>query len=390
MGKKERVEALRDEAVAIRRDLHRHPELGFQETRTSGIVADFLNDLGITVKTGIGRTGVVGRLDGSSGGRTVLVRVDIDALPIQEENETDYASTVPGVMHACGHDGHTTIGLMAAKLLTEAPEELPGTVLFAFQPAEEALGGAQAMLDDGLLTDPEPDLALAVHLWNQAPAGKVVVGSGPVLASADTFRIVVRGRGGHGAVPHLSTDVVTAACQIVVAFQTIVSRSVDAMASAVLSVGQIHAGQAVNILPERAEVSGTIRTFETPVRDLVVRRMREIGSGIASALEVEFEMQVDSSVPPTVNDPEVAAQVKQVAVDALGRENVLPDHRTMASEDMSLVLARVPGCYVFLGSAGPEGQEAFPHHHPRFDFDERALLIGAELVARSVIRCCEG
>ncbi len=390
MDMKARVEALRDEAVAIRRDLHRHPELGFQETRTSAIVAGFLRDLGLSVETGIGRTGVVGRLDGAPGGRTVLVRVDMDALPIQEENETGYASMVPGVMHACGHDGHTTIGLMAAKLLSERTEELPGTVLFAFQPAEEALGGAQAMLDDGLLSDPVPDCALAIHLWNQASTGKVVVGTGPVLASADAFRIVIRGRGGHGAVPHLSTDVITAACQMVTAFQTIVSRSVDAMASAVLSVGQIHAGQAVNILPERAEVSGTIRTFEPAVRDLVIKRMREIGSGMATALGVEFEMAVDGSVPPTVNDPEVSGLVKAVAVDALGRENVLPDHRTMASEDMSLVLAKVAGCYIFLGSANPNEGPAYPHHHPRFDFDEGALLIGADLLARAAIRCCKG
>ena len=390
MDMKERVEALRDETVAIRRDLHRHPELGFQETRTSGIVSEFLEGLGLSVRTGVGRTGVVGRLDGSPGGRTVLVRVDMDALPLQEESQTDYASTVPGVMHACGHDGHTTIGLMAAKLLSQLPEELPGTILFVFQPAEEALGGAQAMLDDGLLSDLAPDCALAVHLWNQAPVGQVVVGSGPVLASADTFRIVIHGRGGHGAVPHLSADVVTATCQMVTAFQTIVSRSVDAMASAVLSVGQIHAGQAVNILPERAEVSGTIRTFETPVRNLVIRRMREIGTGVASALGVEFEMEIHGSVPPTVNDPRVAALVKAVAVDALGSANVLPDHKTMASEDMSLVLARVPGCYIFLGSANPDLGPAYPHHHPRFDFDEGALLIGTELVARAAMRCCEG
>ena len=384
-----RMEALRDESVAIRRDLHRHPELGFQETRTAGIVARFLEDLGLSVETGVGRTGVVGRLDGSSGGRTVLVRADMDALPIQEENETDYASTVPGVMHACGHDGHTAIGLMAAKLLAERSDEFTGTVLFAFQPAEEALGGAQAMIDDGLLSDPAPDCALAVHLWNQAPAGKVVVGSGPVLASADAFRIVIRGRGGHGAVPHLSTDVVTAACQMVVAFQTIISRSVDAMTPAVLSVGQVHAGQAVNILPERAEVSGTIRTFEAPVRDLVIGRMKEIGNGVASALGVEFEMAVDGSVPPTVNDPDVSALVKAVAVETLGSTNVLPDHRTMASEDMALVLTRVPGCYIFLGSANPNEGPAYPHHHPRFDFDESALPIGAELLARSAMRCCE-
>jgi len=382
------TETLRQEAVKLRRNLHRHPELGFEEIRTAGIVADYLRDLGIDTETGVGRTGVVGKLEGVEGEGHVLIRVDMDALPIQEETNADYASQVPGVMHACGHDGHTTIGLMAAKLLARNRTGLKGQVMLVFQPAEEGLGGARAMLEDGLLTS-QPSRALALHLWNQAPLGKVAITSGPVLASADGFKILVSGKGGHGAVPHLANDVIVAACQMVSAFQTITSRSIDPMETAVLSVGKINAGNAANVLPERAELTGTIRTYDSGVRDLVVTRLQDIGEGIARAMGVVFELELTSSTPPVVNYQAVTRIAQDTAREMFGVENVDEGHRIMASEDMSLILEQIPGCYIFLGSANAEKGLDYPHHHPRFDFDEKALLLGAKLLAQTAADCLE-
>jgi amidohydrolase len=381
-------ESIRQEAIALRRDLHRHPELGFEEVRTSGIVSTYLNDMGLTISTGIGKTGVVGVLEGEPGGGHVLVRVDMDALPIQEETGAEYASENPGVMHACGHDGHTTIGLMAAKLLSEKRNRFQGKISFVFQPAEEGLGGARAMMDDGLLST-RPERALALHLWNQSPVGQVAITSGPVLASSDAFMIKIDGKGGHGAVPHLANDVIVAACQMVSAFQTVTSRSVDPMKTAVLSVGRISSGQAANVLPERAELTGTIRTYDLEVRDLVIRRMNEIGAGIAQAMGATFAMEITGGTPPVVNDPEVTRIAHTSAERMFGSQNVDAGHRIMASEDMALILEKIPGCYIFLGSANKDKGLDFPHHHPRFDFDEEALILGAGLLAQVAVDCLE-
>jgi len=381
--------ALRKEAVRIRRDLHKHPELGFQETRTAGIVADALERLNLKVETGVGGTGVVGLLKGAGSGRTVLIRADMDALPILEESDIPYASTVPGVMHACGHDGHTAMGLMAALLLAGRRDRIDGSVVFVFQPAEEELGGARAMIDDGVLDRHRPDVALALHLWNSEEVGRAAVTPGPVLASADMFRIRLSGRGGHGAMPHLADDVITAACQVHTSLQTIVSRSVDPMKTAVVSVGHFHAGEAPNVLPGRADLSGTIRTFDRDVRNRVIKRMEEIIHHVSSAFGVDHELTVEEGVPPVVNDGEVTLRMQEVAREMLGADAVDTDHRIMPSEDMALFLNEVPGCFVFVGSGNPRSGLDFPHHHPRFDFDEDVLTVGIELLARGALRCLE-
>ncbi|MCZ6635571.1 MAG: amidohydrolase, partial [bacterium] len=331
MGLKERALALSDEAIVLRRDFHQNPELGFEETRTARVVADYLRNLGIHVETGVGKTGVVGIWEGKGPGKTVLIRADMDALPIQEANQVSYASKNPGVMHACGHDGHTTMGLLAAKLLTGVGHTLSGRLVFVFQPAEEGRGGARAMLADGLLDKAHPDRALCVHLWNRSPVGKVAISPGPVLASADVFRIVVRGEGGHGAAPHRSSDVITAACHMVTAFQTVVSRSVNPIDTAVVSVGQFQAGEAPNVLPDHAELRGTIRTYALDVRELVIKRIQEIGQGIAASMGVRFSFELTYSTPATVNDAEVVKLVQGIAREMFGPENVVSDHRTMAS-----------------------------------------------------------
>ena len=390
MDLSERLKRMQDEAVAIRRDLHRHPELGFQEVRTAGIVAAHLRELGAAVRTQVGKTGVVGTLEGGSPGRSILVRADMDALPIAEDTGSDYASHVPGVMHACGHDAHTTIALMASKALAELRHQFNGTVSFVFQPAEEGLGGARAMLKDGLLEMVKPDVALALHVWEEARAGQAGVTPGPVLASSDGFTATFSGRGGHGAKPHLSDDVITAASHFVTAIHTVVARNVDPVDTAVVSVGQFNAGSTPNTLPAKAELNGTVRTYRPEVRSAVLDRVRALGQGIAAAFGVDLDCQIAGGTPAVVNDPAVTAIVRATAEDMLGPENVLTNAHIMASEDMALILQQVPGCYIFLGVRGKGDAVQHPVHHPRFDLDERALIVGAELLVRSTLKCLEG
>lgn len=375
---------LTDQLVTWRRDLHRHPELAFEERRTASIVADELRQLSIEVRTGVGKTGVVGILDGSSDGPTVMVRCDMDALPIHEANQTDYASTTAGVMHACGHDGHTAIGLAVARLLTEHRSRLQGRVKFVFQPAEEMAGGALAMIADGVLDDPVPDVALGLHLWNTNPVGQVGVTAGAAMAGADIFEIVIRGSGGHGALPHETRDPLLAAAQIVSALQSVISRNVDPLDTAVLSVTSFHAGEAFNVIPSEAYLKGTIRTYRQEVHDLAVMRLKQVTEGIAAAMGCEAEVRVTAVTPALYNDPEVTRVVMQAIAPYVEPHNVIQGVKTMGAEDMAVFLEKVPGCFFFLGSASAERGLNYPHHHPRFDFDEAALPLGAAMLASAV------
>ncbi len=377
----EQAEALFAYTRQLRRDIHRHPELGFQEHRTAGIVARELQNLGLEVTTGVGRTGVVGILEGKHEGPTALLRFDMDALPIQEETGAEYASTQPGVMHACGHDGHTAIGLTVARILSQQRERLHGRVKFVFQPAEEGLGGAQAMLDDGVLENPHPDFSLALHLWNEKPVGWVAAVPGPFMAGSDIVEITLRGKGGHGALPHQTRDPIVAAAQLVLALQTIISRNVSPLEVAVLSVTQIHGGEAHNVIPESVHLRGTLRTFTQPIRDFVLSRVTRITEELARAMECEGEVKVTDLTPPVINDEVMAKWVAQVARDVIPGVNVDTTYRTMVSEDMALMMAQVPGCYFMIGSANPERGLVYGHHHPRFDFDERALIYGVALMS---------
>lgn len=377
----EQAEALFAYTRQLRRDIHRHPELGFQEHRTAGIVARELQNLGLEVTTGVGRTGVVGILEGKYEGPTALLRFDMDALPIQEETGAEYASVQPGVMHACGHDGHTAIGLTVARILSQQRERLHGRVKFVFQPAEEGLGGAQAMLEDGVLENPHPDFSLALHLWNEKPVGWVAVVPGPFMAGSDIVEITLRGKGGHGALPHQTRDPIVAAAQLVLALQTIISRNISPLEVAVLSVTQIHGGEAHNVIPESVHLRGTLRTFTQPIRDLVLSRVTRITEELARAMECEGEVKVTDLTPPVINDEAMAKWVAQVAQDVIPEVNVDTTYRTMVSEDMALMMAQVPGCYFMIGSANPERGLVYGHHHPRFDFDERALIYGVALMS---------
>jgi amidohydrolase len=371
---------------ALRRDFHRHPELGFQEVRTAGIVAQELNQLGLEVSTGVGKTGVVALLEGDQPGPVVLMRVDMDALPIQEETGAEYASTVNGVMHACGHDGHTAIGLTVARMLQQHRQSLKGSVKLVFQPAEEGLGGAEAMLNDGVMTNPSPDAALSVHLWNEKPVGWIGVTPGPVMAAADIFRIHLRGKGGHGAQPHFTADPVVAAAQIICALQTVVSRNVPPLEAAVLSVTTLRAGEAFNVIPDRADLQGTIRTFKSEVRVGVIERFNQVVGGVANALNCQAEIELQSITPAVINDPKLTALIQEVCGEVLPNSKVDSSTLTMGSEDMAFMMQDIPGCYILVGSSNPAKGLDAAHHHPRFDVDEESMTHAAALMAAATAK----
>ncbi len=375
------AQQLFDYSRDLRRDFHMHPELSLQEVRTAGIVARELGQLGMEVTTGVGQTGVVGLLEGDRPGPVILLRFDMDALPVTEETGAEYASQNPGVMHACGHDAHVATGLTVARLLSRHREELAGSVKFMFQPAEEGLGGASRMIADGVLETPAPVKALSLHVWNDRPVGWVGVAPGPVMAGAGSFHLRLVGRGGHGASPHQTLDPVIAGAHFVTALQSIVSRNLAPFQSGVISVTQFHAGDAVNIIPQVATLGATIRFFEPEVHKVLYERAEQIIRGIAEAMGCIAELRLSDPLPAVVNDPAIAARVAETASRVLPGDTVDSNYQTMGSEDMSLVLQKVPGCYFFVGSADPEKGHGFPHHHPRFDVDERVLPKAAGLMA---------
>jgi amidohydrolase len=381
---KAQIAARQSDWIARRRDLHSHPELGFTEVRTAGIVASELTRLGLEVQTGVGQTGVVGMLEGDADGPTVLVRADMDALPIHEENEVDYVSQTPGVMHACGHDGHTTVLLAVAELLSAQRAQIAGRVKFVFQPAEEIGRGAQAMIEDGVLFDPAPEVALGLHLWNAMPLGRVALVDGPMMASAGDFQIKVTGRSGHGGIPSDTRDPIVAASQIVLALQTIVSRNLTPTEAGVVSVTMFKAGDSFNVIPPAALLRGTIRAFETEVMALLTERIRAIAEGIAESMGCSAEVYVKQLTLPVVNAPDVNARLRPVFQQVAPNVRLLDDFRTMVAEDMSYFLDRLPGTFFFVGSANPQRHLDYPHHHPRFDFDEAAIPLAVELLASAV------
>jgi amidohydrolase len=371
----------RDALVATRRDLHANPELGFEETRTSRLVAQRLEQLGYQVRSQVGKTGVVGWK--GDGGRCVMLRADMDALPLEEANDVPYRSRSPGRMHACGHDGHVAIGLEVARRL--AGFQGPGAVKFAFQPAEEISNGAGAMIADGVLEQPRVDAAFGLHLWNTMPVGTIGLMAGPIMASVDQFEITVTGKGGHAAMPHLTVDPVLAAAHIVTALQSLVSRRRDPFEPGVVSVTQLAAGHAFNVIPEQAMVRGTVRTFGGKFFDAAPRLVADTARAIAAAFGADASVDFRRLSGPLVNDPHMTQLMHAVAVELVGKDHVMDGVRTMGGEDMSYFLERVPGCFAFVGSARPDGS-SFPHHSPRFDIEEESLVIGAELLSRTAVR----
>jgi len=375
------AKSLKNDTIARRRDLHRHPELGFEEKRTAKIVAAAMNELELQVRTEVAQTGVIALLEGSRSGPVVLMRFDMDALPIQEANDVPYASTIPGVMHACGHDGHTAVGITIARMLAERRDQLAGKVKFVFQPAEEGLGGAEGMVREGVLADPKPDYALAFHLWNERPVDWIGLTSGPVMAGAELFEVTITGKGGHGAIPHEAVDPVLTAAQLVTALQSIVSRNVDPLESAVISVTQVHAGETFNVIPERTRLRGTIRTFLPEVRKMVLRRVEEIAMGIAASMGCTAKVDIRQLTPPVVNDAELTAKVANLTAGMFPKATLSDTEVSMTSEDMAFMMQTIPGCYVLMGSNNRKKGLCESHHNPRFDFDEAVLSRAAALLA---------
>lgn len=363
--------------IALRRDFHRHPELSFQEKRTADIIAERLHAAGFDVKTGIGgTTGVLALLHGEQPGRTIAWRADIDALPLKELLDAPFASATPGVMHACGHDGHTAIAITMAEILAAWRSQLSGTVVMLFQPAEEVFGGAKPMIEAGVLDHPRVEEVYGLHLTTQMPVGQVSVRPGPSMASADFFDVEIQGKGGHGAYPHLSVDPITVAANILLGMQNLVSREVAAQETAVLTVGQIVAGTKHNIIPATATMRGSLRTFNETIREQIIERLGTFVTSIAHAYQAEAHLSLQGSgCPPVINHGDASAFVHRCAVDELGPEAVKEGDSVMASDDMSLFLQQRPGCYFRVG-IGPADGPPRPHHAPEFEMHEGGLLVG--------------
>ena len=377
------AEALGADLVAWRRELHRHPELGFEERRTAAFVVERLETLGIEAETGVARTGVVGSIRAERGDLApILLRADLDALPIQEVPGRDYGSTVPGKMHACGHDGHTAMLLGAATLLASRRDEMRRDVVLCFQPGEEGMGGARVMIEEGILDRTGASSAYAIHLWTPYPAGTIHLRPGPVMAAQDEFTVRFKGQGGHGAAPHAAVDPIVAAAHALVAIQTVVSRNVDPLEAAVVTVGKFDAGTAVNVIPDDAEFSGTLRAFTEEVRATVRRRLQEICESTAAAHGCRAEFELRPGYPAVVNEPGSVARARAVAAEVVGPDNVVESPPMAASEDFSYFLNEIPGAFIFLGAGNAARGITAPHHSPEFDIDESVLPRGAELLAR--------
>ena len=371
--------------AALRRDIHAHPELCFEEVRTADLVAAKLTQWGIPLHRGMGKTGVVGIVHGRDGGacgRGVGLRADMDALPMQEFNTFAHASQAPGKMHACGHDGHTAMLLAAAQYLA-SHRDFDGTVYLIFQPAEEGGGGARVMMDDGLFTRFPMEAVFGMHNWPGMPAGTMAVSAGPVMASTSEFKITIRGKGSHAAMPHMGIDPVPIACQVVQGFQSIVSRNKKPLDAGVISVTMIHAGEATNVVPDACELQGTVRTFTTEVLDLIERRMRQVAEHTCAAHEARCEFEFARNYPPTVNSPAEAAFARQVMVDILGEDKVLAQEPTLGGEDFAYMLQAKPGAYCFIAN-GDGGHRDMGHgagpctlHNPSYDFNDALIPLGA-------------
>jgi amidohydrolase len=382
MGAISAIEKFAPEMTGWRRDIHAHPELGFEEQRTSELVATQLATFGIEVHRGVGKTGVVGVLRAGSSKRSLGLRADMDALPIQEANTFDHRSRNEGRMHACGHDGHTTMLLGAAKYLA-ATRNFDGVVNFIFQPAEEGIGGAKAMIDDGLFKRFPCEAVFGMHNRPGMPLGRFAVKAGPMMAGGAFFDIDVEGKGSHGARPESGVDPVLAASHVIAALQSIVARNVRPVDTAVLSVTQVHGGDAYNVIPQRVRLSGTVRAFSNEVMELVGRNMARVAEGVASGFGARAKTDFRIIFPPTINNPAEAEYAAGICAELVGAENVKRDPALiMASEDFAFMLNEVPGCYINIGNGDGEG--ACEVHNPSYDFNDQALPLGASFFARLV------
>jgi amidohydrolase len=380
---KKRVEAVTGSIVGWRRALHQQPELGFEEESTAAFLAARLSEIGVDVRTGVAKTGVVGVVRAAKSKRpAVLLRADMDGLPIQETPGRSYGSQVPGKMHACGHDGHMAMLLGAATVLAGMRDRLDRDVVLCFQPGEEGFGGAEAMIQEGVLSEHGVAEAYGLHLWSQFPVGTIQTRPGAMMAAQDEFAATFIGKAGHCALPHQARDPLLAAAQAVVALQSIVSRSVDPVQPAVVAVGALNAGHAANVIPESATLKGSLRSFDDGVREILRRRVREILEGTAAAAGCRVELTLSHGYPAVVNDAAAVQRVRAHAAAVVGEPNVVEVAPMAAAEDFAYFLRQVSGAFTFIGAGNAARNITAPHHSPHFDIDEAALPIGAELLAR--------
>ena len=365
--------------IRIRRDLHRIPETAYSEKKTSAYVAEHLRREGLEVQTGIATYGVVGLLNTGRPGPTLLLRADMDALPVTEDTGLPFASTHDGAMHACGHDAHVAMVLVAATVLNRVKDELNGTIKFLFQPAEEGPGGAKPMIDEGVLENPQVDYSIGCHVWPQIPEGTIGVRSGPFMAAMDRFDIKIIGRSGHGAMPHFCVDALEVGTQVVSALQRISSRHMNPLEPAVVTVGMFHAGTAFNIIPGEAQLTGTTRTFNLDIWNSWAERLETVVRGVCESMGADFEMKFSKGYPPTINDDMMAEVVRRCAQKVAGEDKVVVPEQSMGGEDMSYFLQQSKGCFYALGVGR---QEFTPLHSNRFDLDENVLALGVETHCR--------
>ena len=368
---------IKNTIIETRRDLHKHPELSFKEFRTSKIVSEKLEKFGFEVQTNIGKTGVVGILKGKHKGKTIAMRADMDALPIQEKSDVPYKSINDGIMHACGHDAHVAILLGAAEILSKKTNQINGNIKFIFQPAEEGFGGAQYMIDDGAIDD--VDEIYGLHVWNYQKAGTVGIKSGPVMAAADKFMVSIKGIGGHGAAPQGTVDATIVASYLIQSLQTIVSRNINPLESTVITIGQINGGNNFNIIADKIILKGTARAYTQENRDLIKKRMHEMCKGVGQTFGAEIQLNYKDGYPPVINDNNITNNVKK-AVNKIIPDGIVSPYLSMGGEDFSYFANKVPGCFFFLGSL-PDGKEIMstPQHCSHYDIDEDVMLIGSSI-----------
>ncbi|WP_257348501.1 M20 metallopeptidase family protein [Pseudalkalibacillus decolorationis] len=381
----EKLQEHYEEMVEIRRYLHQHPELSFEEVETPKYIAAYHEKLGHEVRTGVGGRGVVAKLKGAKPGKTVALRADFDALPIHEENDVPYKSKVDGKMHACGHDGHTSTLLVLAKVLNSMKDELEGTVVFIHQHAEEYQpGGAIAMIEDGCLEG--VDVIFGTHLWVTSPQGEIRYRTGPIMAAADRFEVTIQGKGGHGAQPHLTKDAIVIGSQLVTNLQQLVSRRVDPLESAVISVGAFEAVNAFNVIADTAKLTGTVRTFNDDVRNFLEKEIERVVKGTCVMTDAEYTYQFFRGYPAVVNHPDETAFVAEVAKSVPGVTNVTECAPEMGGEDYAYYLQHVKGTFFFTGAQDPNWDVTYPHHHPKFNIDERSLLVAANMLGTATLQ----
>ena len=384
MDIKKEIAALNDELISLRRDFHQHPELGFEEFRTGKIVAEYLENLGLEVERNVAKTGVVGLLRGNQPGKTIALRTDMDALPVEEQTGLEFESQTKGLMHACGHDGHLAMMLIAAKVLSSKKDKIKGNIKFIFQPNEED-AGAEIMIGEGILENPKVDAAIGIHLWSPIESGKVGVLTGPLMASSYYFKLSINGKGGHGGAPHTAISPILAGIDMIKAIQGMVTNEIDALKPTIVTFGKFNSGTFNIIIPETAEIEGSLRCLH-PDTEAVQERMREIIESVSKIHGAKASIEFKCGNGLVNNDPEMTALVREVAENNVGKENILTsDISVMLGEDFSAFSDRVPSTFIFLGVANEEKGTDYPHHHPKFNIDENVLPIGVEMHVRTAL-----